>query len=155
MLVQAIQTLGQYRFVTAPKRPPKLAVAGVDISVRADLLVQGATKGVDQIGAVVLRMTKDDATTQPAKQKRKEMGLYVATLAKMHLDIHNKTNRMPVNKLCMSIDVQHGEIFTAPPSITRRVSDLRTLAVVTCALQCLGQEEVATTLYCRERSISK
>ena len=34
-------------------------------------------------------------------------------------------------------------------------SELRTLAVVTCALQCLGQDEVATTLYCRERSISK
>ena len=37
----------------------------------------------------------------------------------------------------------------------RRARALRTLAVVTCALQCLGQEEVATTLYCRERSISK
>ena len=47
------------------------------------------------------------------------------------------------------------EAFLVVGIAMRGVPGLRTLAVVTCALQCLGQDEVATTLYCRERSISK
>ena len=124
-VLDAIQRMGnrlaQYVFVAAPKRQPKLAVSGVEVSVRADLLLHASARGVEQIGAAVLRMTKDDTATATAKEKRKQMGLYVATLTKMHVDQNIPSNRKPINKLCMSIDVQHGEIFIASAKTARRV----------------------------------
>ncbi len=52
------------------------------------------------------------------------MGLYVATMVRLHVDQNIQSNRQPANRLCMSIDVQHGEVFVAPNSNTRRVNDL-------------------------------
>ena len=127
-VLDAIQRMGnrlaKYVFVAAPKKQPKLVISGVEVSVWADLLIHASSRGVEQIGAAVLRMTKDDATTPTAKEKRKQMGLYVATLSRMHVDQNIPSNRNPINKLCMSIDVQHGEIFIAPAQTTRRVSDI-------------------------------
>ena len=127
-VVNAIQgmgnRLGQYTFVPAPQRQNKLTISGVEVSVRADLLVHGQTRGIEQIGAAILRVTKDDATTASAKEKRKQMGLYVATLVKLHVDKNIASNRKTSNKLCMSIDVQHREVFSAPAQVTRRISDI-------------------------------
>ncbi|MCB1431832.1 MAG: hypothetical protein KDK75_05140 [Alphaproteobacteria bacterium] len=116
--------LKSFDFQASPARQSKLILADVEISVYADLLVHGATKGVEQIGAAILRMTQDDAETEAAKAKRKEMGLYVATLARLHVDQNITTNRLPANRLCMSIDVQHGEVFQAPDSNTLRMKNL-------------------------------
>jgi hypothetical protein len=117
--------LGQYAFRNAPQRQAKLVIEGLEISIRADLLVDGANrKGDDLIGAAVLRMTQSGETTESALTKRREMGLYVATLAKAHVGQNLAGNSLPTNNLCMSIDVQHGEVFTAPNSITRRMNDL-------------------------------
>lgn len=116
--------LGQFDFVNAPRDQPKLTIGGVEISVWADLLVHGASKGQELIGAAVLRMTQDDAETDSAKERRKDMGSYVATLARLHVERNIKSNRTPSNRFCMSIDVQHGEIFVAPASNSRRVSDI-------------------------------
>ncbi len=99
-------------------------MSGVEVSVRADLLLRSSAKGKDQIGAAVLRLTQDDADTEFAISKRREMGLYVATLARMHVEENLAGSRAPANKLCMSVDVQHGEVFQAPEAITRRVNDL-------------------------------
>ena len=127
-VVNAIQgmgnRLGQYNFAPAPQRQNKLTISGVEVSVRADLLVHGRTRGIEQIGAAILRVTKDDATTASAKEKRKQMGLYVATLVKLHVDKNIVPNRKTSNKLCMSIDVQHREVFSAPTQVTRRISDI-------------------------------
>src|SRR5712671_2968364 len=103
--------LAGFDFVPAPVRQPSLTLAGVKISVRADLLVHGSTKREEQIGAAVLRMTQDDAETEGARSRRRDMGLYVATLARLHMDRNLPTNRVVANRLCMSIDVQHGECF--------------------------------------------
>ena len=116
--------LATFDFVAPPVRQTKLVLAGVEISVRADLLVHGTSRGQDQIGAAVLRMTQDDADTDAARSKRREMGLYVATFARFHMDQNISTNRAISNKLCMSIDVQHGDLFQAPESNTRRMSDV-------------------------------
>ena len=116
--------LGGFDFHNAPAGQPKLDVAGVEVSIRADLLVHATSRGVDQIGAAVLRMTQDDAATDAARARRREMGLYVATLVRLHLDQNIRSNRAPANRLCMSIDVQHGDVFTAPNSTTRRMNDL-------------------------------
>ena len=117
--------LGQYDFQLAPQQQVKLSLNGVEVSIRADMLVHGASRGVEQIGAAVLRMTMDDAATDAAIEKRRSMGLYVATLARMHVGANIPSNREPVNRLCISIDVQHGDVFVAPSSNARRVSDLQ------------------------------
>jgi hypothetical protein len=116
--------LGPLDFYPAPDEQAHLMSAGVDISVRADLLVNGAMRGRDQIGAAILRLTKDDAGTAAAWSRREDMGHYVATLARMHLDANIPSSREPANRLCLSIDVQHGEAFPCPPSNTRRRANI-------------------------------
>jgi hypothetical protein len=116
--------LAPYEFLQAPADQGRLQLGGVEVSVRADLLVRGASRGVNQIGAAVLRMTQDDADTEAAKTKRRDMGLYVATLARLHVEQNIPSDRQVANRLCMSIDVQHGELFAAPDANTRRMNDL-------------------------------
>lgn len=127
-VMQAIQGMGnqlsQYNFQTAPHSQGKLVLSEVEVSVHADMLVHGQAKGVEQIGAAVLRMTQDDSSTPAAVEKRKQMGLYVATLVRLHVDQNIASSRTPTNRLCMSIDVQRGEVFAAPNANARRVSDL-------------------------------
>jgi hypothetical protein len=127
-VLHAIQGMGNrlaaYDFHLAPTKQEKLALAGVIVSVYADLLVYGATRGRDQFGAAVFRLTQDDAATETAQAKRREMGVTVATLARRHAEENLQSNRELSNRLCMSIDVQHGDIFVAPDSITRRMNDL-------------------------------
>lgn len=113
-----------YDFHPAPAKQSKLVISGVEVSVHADLLVHGAKKGVEEFGAAVLRMTQDDAETDAAKAKRKEMGLFVATLARLHVENSFESNRQPANRLCMSIDVQHGELFVAPDSNSQRIKNI-------------------------------
>lgn len=116
--------LGGFDFHTAPQNQPTLNMAGVEISVRADLLVHGAIRNREQIGAAILRMTQDDADTDAARSRRQDMGFYVATLARLHLEANIESNREPANRLCLSIDVQHGEAFACPNANTRRRNDL-------------------------------
>lgn len=123
--IQALgNQLGQFSFHQAPSRQSKLLLSGVEVSVHADMLVYGSARGVDQIGAALLRMTQDDAATDAAVEKRRQMGLYVATMVRLHVDQNIQSNRQAANRLCMSIDVQHGEVFVAPNSSTRRMNDL-------------------------------
>lgn len=123
--IQAMKNkLKGFDFHLAPKNQGKLFLAKVHVSVTADLLVHGEHKGTEQIGAAILRMTQDDAETDGAKAKRKEMGLYVATLARLHVDQNIPSDRTPANRLCMSIDVQHGEVFQAPESNAQRMKNL-------------------------------
>lgn len=127
-VLHAIQAMGNqlsgFDFRVAPNTQNKLIVAGVRVSVYADFIVQGHKNGVEQIGASMLRMTQDDTATDAAKLKRKNMGLYVATLLRMHVDQNISSNRTPANRLCMSIDVQHGEAFVAPKAMAQRTKDI-------------------------------
>lgn len=123
-----------YDFGRAPERQGRLIISGVEVSVKADLLVYGAARGIEQIGAAVLRMTMDDADTDAAREKRRDMGLYVATLARMHVDQNLPSTRTPVNRLCLSIDIQHGEVFAAPNANARRASDIQNVCQVIAAL---------------------
>jgi hypothetical protein len=116
--------LAPFDFRPAPQIQPSLIIADVEVSVRADLLVHGVSRGTEQIGAAILRMTQDDADTETARARRQDMGFYVATLARQHLETNIDSNREPANRLCLSIDVQHGEAFACPASNTRRRSDL-------------------------------
>lgn len=137
--IHAVQSLANqlasYSFVKAPNSQPKLVISGVEVSVRADLWVHGASRGVEQIGGALLRLTQDDAETPTAIAKRREMGLHVATLMRMHIDQNNPlTNRAPVNRLCMSIDVRHGQVFVAPNANTRRMNDITAACAMIAAI---------------------
>jgi hypothetical protein len=117
--------LAPFEFVAAPADQGRLELGGVGVSVRANLLVQGDSRmGVPQIGAAILRMTQDDADSEMARTRRRDIGLYVATLARLHVDQNIQSARERSNRLCMSIDVQHGECFQAPDANTRRMNDL-------------------------------
>jgi hypothetical protein len=117
--------LAPFQFVAAPTEQGRLELGGVEVSVRADLLVHGDSRnGVPQIGAAILRMTQDDADSEVARSRRRDIGLYVATLARLHVDQNIQSARERSNRMCMSIDVQHGECFQAPDANTRRMNDL-------------------------------
>jgi hypothetical protein len=45
-------------------------------------------------------------------------------LARAHTEANLAGDRTTANRFCMSIDVQHGEVFVAPNSATRRMNDL-------------------------------
>ena len=124
-IVRMRNRVAEYDFQSAPARQGKLLLSGVEVSVRAELLVHGSTRTTEQIGAAVFRLTVDDATTEAAATRRREIGTYVATLARMHVDASIPLgDREPANRLCMAIDVQHGEVFVAPNASTRRMNDL-------------------------------
>ena len=125
--------LAPYQFSLAPSRQEKkLMVSGVEVSVRVDLHVQSPTKAGDQVGSAILRLTKDDKTTPAALDKRREMGLYTATLIMMHMS--GVQNQSPTAKLCLSIDVQHRRAFAAPKSHKKRAEDLRSACITIAAL---------------------
>jgi len=116
--------LGQYAFLQAPQSQPKLVLGGVEVSIRMDLFVHGTSRGQDQFGGAVLRMTQDDADTDAARARRQAMGQFVATLVRRHAESVVPADRTPANRLCLAIDIQHGEVFPAPASSTRRMNDL-------------------------------
>jgi hypothetical protein len=127
--------LGALDFQAAPRDQGRLAISGVEVSVRADLLVFSSSRtGEEQIGAAVLRMTMDDAETEAARERRRNMGLYVATLARLYVDQNIASNRTAANRLCLSIDVQHGEIFSGPTANTRRVNDIENVCRMIAAI---------------------
>lgn len=127
-VIRAVQgmanQLGSFDFHAAPAQWPPLTLGGVEVSVKADLLVHGTMRGRDQIGAAILRLTKDDADTDAARSRREDMGHYVAALARIHLEANLPSNREPANRLCLSIDVQHGEAFPCPTTYLRRRNNL-------------------------------
>jgi hypothetical protein len=86
-------------FHAAPQSQPSLMLGDVEISVRADLLVHSSSRGKDQIGAAILRMTQDDADSESARSRRQDMGFYVATLARLQLETNLPSEREPANRL--------------------------------------------------------
>jgi len=126
--------LGQYDFHPSPPSLNKLVLSGVEISIRSDLLVYGEARGKGQIGSAIFRMTQDDADTDEAKEKRKDMGLYVATLALRQLSEAPPSNREVAARLCMSIDIQHGEVFIAPVANARRMNDVENACLMIAAI---------------------
>lgn len=126
--------LAPFVFLPPPPKQAKVVIEGVEVSVYADLIVHGEEKGVEETGAAILRMTQDDAATDAAKEKRRNMGLYVATLLRLHVDQNFSSDRVAANRLCMSIDVQHGEAFSAPKANSQRVKDIKGACQLIAAL---------------------
>jgi len=114
--------ISRFTFLKAPYRQPKLEIEGVDISVKADVLVRGKD---NRIGAAVLRMTKNDASSPSKISRREKMGKYAATIVRRHVEQNLVKQGQKIDpKLCMSIDVQYGEVFFCPPATTQRIKNV-------------------------------
>ena len=134
--IRLINELSRYEFVSAPRnhRPFSFDVNGVSVSGYVDLLVHSSHRGTGQIGAAMLRMTKDDTGSEEAQRRRREMGEYAATILYMLMQRSNWSDRTLVHRLCMSIDVRVKTVFKAPRSNVKRIRNLEA-ACRTIALQ--------------------
>ena len=116
-----------FDFQPAPQAQPYLIIGGVQVSVNCDTLIHREIKGKPSIGGALFRMTKpDDAETEAAKAKRKEMGAYAATLVFMQLEQNLAGNNQPHHEICWSIDIQNSEVHTAPRNYKTRAANLET-----------------------------
>lgn len=117
--------LGPFDFHAAPAKQNKLQIGGIEVSVRADLIVHGSSRGKDHIGAAILRLTQGINDSEAGAARRRDMGLYVATLARMHVEENLPlSDREPANRLCLAIDVQQGEVIACPTAYARRQTDI-------------------------------
>lgn len=113
--------LAGYDYVPAPKDQAPLLISGVEVSVYADMLLHRTSREADQVGAVLLRLTQpEEDETEKAADKRKDMGLYAATLVHMHVTANLCGNREPHPSLCWSVDIQNGDIHAAPKTFLAR-----------------------------------
>lgn len=116
--------LGGSRFIPAPARHSPLTLAGVTVSVRLDVLAVRERAGTTEFGGVLFRMTKSDDKTDNAARKRREIGLYAATLAMMQVQALAGADRVPHHQLCASFDIQCEDVHVAPRTFATRVKDM-------------------------------
>jgi hypothetical protein len=113
--------LAGFDFVASPKSQLPLILSGVEVSVHCDLLIHRDMKEVPQLGALLFRLTQsEEEETEKAADKRKDMGLYAATLVHMHATANLAGNRTPFHQLSWSVDVQNGEVHVAPKTYLTR-----------------------------------
>lgn len=98
---------------------PKLAVAGVDISVRPDFLIDFTRRGAKYTGALKFHFIKnpDSALTRGGSE-------YVATLLRQWLEVHGPDGATAAHSHCLCIDVFRGVVVSAPKSTTRRMAEV-------------------------------
>lgn len=115
--------LGAISFSPVGTKLKPLMLEGVRVSAPLDLLVSRQIKGEPHGGGAILRLAKAD-DSEPAKQKRDEMGQFAATIIRMQIEA-KKPSGLPVHPtLCMSIDVQHNKKYAAGSAV-RRINDLK------------------------------
>ena len=123
-LVRMENVLGGIGFTPAPARQANLQMAGVDVSVNLDLLITREHRSQAQIGGALFRFTKADDESELAASRRRNMGLYAATLVQMQVRENLAGNRRPYYRLCMSVDVQCEEAHIAPRTYAQRQQNL-------------------------------
>ncbi len=98
---------------------PKLTIAGVDISVRPDVLISFTRRGKKHTGAVKFHFIKnpDSALTQAGSE-------YVAALLMRWLEVHGPDGTTPAHTHCLCIDVFRGSAVSAPRSTTKRMNEV-------------------------------
>ena len=117
--------LAGFDYQPAPRRQAHLIITGVSISVNCDLLIHRSQRNAEQIGGLLFRLTKsDEDESEYVASRRREMGLYAATLVRLHIAANLAGNRAPTSALCWSVDVQNGEKQVCPNAHTQRVQNL-------------------------------
>jgi hypothetical protein len=106
-------------YIPSGQGVPKLAIAGVDISVQPNLLLHYSKRGRDCIGALKIHYIRDDG-----KALREAGQEYVSALCHQWLLAGNAGSRQPDHAGCMSIDLFRNRIVRAPASFTRRMNEV-------------------------------
>jgi len=118
--------LAGFDYQSAPKSQDVLNISGVEISVYCDLLIHKTQKEEKQIGGPLFRLTvPEEDETERAAEKRREMGLYAATLVHMHVTGNLAGNRSVHHALCWSVDVQNRKVYAAPRNYLTRTTSLQ------------------------------
>jgi hypothetical protein len=114
-----------FDYVPAPRSQATLNLSGVAISVYCDVLIHRTHREEEQVGGVLFRLTKpEDDETERAADKRRDMGLYAATLVHMHVAANLAGDRNPHFGLCWSVDVQNQELHVTPRTYVSRAQNL-------------------------------
>src|SRR5690606_14528182 len=98
---------------------PKLNIAGVDISVRPDVLIRFTRKGKKCTGALKFHFIKnpDSALTRAGSE-------YVAALLMRWLEVYGSDGSTPAHTHCLCIDVCRGSAVSAPRSTTKGMNEI-------------------------------
>lgn len=117
--------IATHDFVYPPMKQPALMVAGVKVTVTLDVLIHGSGTNKEQIGGALFRFTQpEEEDGSRAATRRREMGIFAATLVRMQVAENFANNRTPAYPLCWSIDVQCGEIHVAHRSFQQREQNI-------------------------------
>ncbi|MEX1365544.1 MAG: hypothetical protein AB1Z98_20620 [Nannocystaceae bacterium] len=96
----------------------KLEVAGVDVSVYPDVVLQGVdARGRPVVGAIKLHFPKSHPHTEASAQ-------YVATLLRMYAKERMSDRGRVCEDACIVVDVFAGRVLTAPRGYQRRWRDI-------------------------------
>ncbi|AFU45436.1 hypothetical protein C380_08670 [Acidovorax sp. KKS102] len=98
---------------------PKLAIAGVDISIRPDFLISFEKRGKKYTGALKFHFIKnpDSALTKSGSE-------YVSTLLRQWLEIYGPDGTTPSHTHCLCVDVFRSATVSAPRSTTKRMIEI-------------------------------
>jgi len=102
-------------------QPPKLLIAGVDVSIRPDFLIHFEKRGVAHTGALKLHFVKnaDSALTRAGSE-------YVSTMLHQWLEAHGPEGKAS-HAHCICVDVFRRSTFLAPKSNARRLEDIQSM----------------------------
>lgn len=112
------ESLGE-AYVRGTTDAPKLAVAGVDVSIRPDFLISFTKKDKKYTGALKFHFVKnpDNALTRAGSE-------YVSTLMYRWLEENGPDGTTPSHSHCLSVDIFRESVISAPKSTTRRLAEI-------------------------------
>jgi hypothetical protein len=101
-----------------PNSCPKITIAGVDISVRPEVLLRGRYKGGSVTGAIKLYLAKNDPLT-------KDSAPYIsAVVGRLIAENFARKSKMS-ERHCQVFDVFAGEAYASPKSTDKRFRDVQ------------------------------
>lgn len=106
----------QYDAVATGDRTQSIALEGVEVSVRPELLLRRVVRGQRTLGALKFYLPK----TFPLNE---ESGAFLAALVHLYLE-QSFPGENPDNRHCFVMDVPSGVIYNAPRSVIRRRAEL-------------------------------
>lgn len=102
----------------APHRAPRLAIGGVEISVRPEYLLSGQDRGEPAVGAIKLYFSKDAPLNSISAP-------HVGCLLLRHLEEHYADGGVRAcPRFCRVYDIFARRVYTAPAAVTRRLRDI-------------------------------
>lgn len=98
---------------------PRIEIAGVEISIRPEIVLSGIHNGYKTKGAIKLYFSKDT-------QLDKDSGSYISALLNQYLVDNSRGIEKFHSRHCQVIDVFGKNVFCAPVSVKRRMGVIAT-----------------------------